>query len=96
MAEIALDDLVRHAKVQHTRSDSVAELVRLEAEQLAVRIADIVVICEAVDSLGEGGLGRRSAAGSVTRPDCTTVAGAGAARRVYAPAESGAKRFSLA
>ena len=41
VAEITLDDVVRNSKIDHTGSNSVTKLKRLETEQLAVRSADV-------------------------------------------------------
>src|SRR5882724_6734714 len=44
MTEIALDDVVGHAQIDHARSDRVAELMGLKAKELAIRISDFMVV----------------------------------------------------
>lgn len=51
MAEVALNEVVGNAKVDHSRSNGVAKLMRLEAEEFAGGVADLMVISQAVDSL---------------------------------------------
>src|SRR5580704_5714599 len=53
MAQIALNEVVGNAEVDHSRSDGMAKLMRLEAEEFAVGVADLMVISQAVDSLRE-------------------------------------------
>ena len=50
MAQVALDDVVWDSEVDHARSHGVAELMRLEAEELAVGSADSVVIGETLEA----------------------------------------------
>jgi len=53
MAEVALNEVVGNAKVDHSRSDGVAELMRLEAEKFARGVPDLMVVGQAVDLLRE-------------------------------------------
>jgi hypothetical protein len=54
--EITLDDVVRNSEIDHARSNGVTELMRLEARQLAVRSAYVVIVGKAIDSVSEAGL----------------------------------------
>ena len=56
VAQVPLDDVVRNAEIDHARSHRVAELVGLEAEQLAGGVTNVVIKGEAIDSMGEAGL----------------------------------------
>src|SRR5271156_5925060 len=56
VAEITLDDVVRNSEIDHTGSHGVTELMRLEAEQLAVRSAYVVIVSKTVDPVSEAGL----------------------------------------
>jgi len=56
VAEIRLDDVVRNSEIDHTGSNGVTELMRLEAEQLAIRSADVVIIGKAIDPMREASL----------------------------------------
>jgi len=51
MAEVALNEVVGNAKVDHSGSHSVAKLMRLEPEEFAVGVADLILVSQAVDSL---------------------------------------------
>src|SRR5208282_4638533 len=51
MPEVALNEVVGNAKVDHSRSYSVAKLMRLEPEEFAVGVADLILVSQAVDSL---------------------------------------------
>jgi hypothetical protein len=44
MAEVALDDVVGHTQINHSRSDRVAELMGLKAEELAIRIPYFMLV----------------------------------------------------
>jgi hypothetical protein len=48
--------MMGHAQVDHPCAYGVTELVRLEAEQLAARVLDLVCVSERVDPLCEAGL----------------------------------------
>jgi hypothetical protein len=39
MAQLALDDVVRHTQIDHSCSDRVAELMGLKTEQFSIRIS---------------------------------------------------------
>ncbi len=56
VAQVALDDVVRNSEIDHARSNRVAELMRLEAEQLAVGVPDVVIVGKAIDPMSEAGL----------------------------------------
>ncbi len=56
VAEITLDDVVRNSEIDHARSNGVTELMRLEAEQLAVCSAYVVIVGKAIDPVSEAGL----------------------------------------
>jgi hypothetical protein len=56
VAEITLDDVVRNSEIDHTGSNGVTELMRLEAEQLAIRSAYVVIVGKAIDPMSEASL----------------------------------------
>lgn len=56
VAEITQDDVVWNSEIDHTGSNGVTELMRLEAEQLAVRSAYVVIVGKAIDPVSEAGL----------------------------------------
>jgi len=47
---------VRNSEIDHTGSNGATELMSLEAEQLAVRSADVVIVGKTVDPVSEAGL----------------------------------------
>jgi hypothetical protein len=56
VAEITLDDVMRNSEIDHTGSNGVTELMRLEAEQLAVSSAYVVIVGKTIDPMREASL----------------------------------------
>src|SRR5712692_6724703 len=55
VAEEPLDDVLRHAIVDHAGAHTVSKTVRLEPEALPVRTADVVLVGDRVDDDPQGG-----------------------------------------